>query len=330
MAGVFWIGQDGKTYMKGAETGDTQEWRAPFKTPQMLGYTQIDDPVNPTQRQTGGSTAPTGGGTTASKPVLNQAAVDATGQALSSLDVERDTGYKNIDDSFSSLISKYDKEAARNEEDYNEQTESNTNSLTKNKQNALVAAAQGRRGLRGTLASLGALSGDGGVLADRAVTTAANQDIGEAADTFAGNAQTLDKAVGRFRDEDKDRRAEAETTKMNQRTSLEGQIASKKQNFFQKLAELYGGAEMTTEANNNLREAGNLNNEIASKTRVAATAFTPKSAAFTPGDLENYLAGAGDMTVDVAAGGTGGENPNSILAGRGRRKRDEELVGATA
>lgn len=265
------------------------------------------------------------------KPQLNQAAVDATYKAVDSLGVEQDTGYRNIDDSFGSLLSRYNKEAAQNEGDYTEQTETNTNNLTRNKQNALVAAAQGRRGLRGTLASLGALSGDGGVLADRAVTTSANQDIGEAADTFATNAQGLDKAIDRFRDEDKDRRAEAETTRVNQRTALEGSIASKRQNYFQKLAEIFGQADRTGEANDFLGKAGSLNNEIASKSRVASTAFAPRSAAFTPGDLESYLAGAGDMTVDVAEGGMGGQaNPTSILAGRGRKKEERELATATA
>lgn len=265
------------------------------------------------------------------KPQLNQAAVDATNQALSSLDVERDTGYRNIDDSFSSLIGKYTKEAERNEGDYKEQTENNTNDLQKNKQNALLAAAQGRRGLRGTLAAIGALSGDGAILADRAVTRGANEDIGEAADTFATNATGLDKAITRFRDEDKDRRAEAETTRTNQRTALEGSIASKRQNYFQKLAEIFGQADRTAEANANLSAAGNLNNEIASKTRVAATPFTGKAAAYTPDALESYLAGAGDMTVDVAEGGNGGFAPgqSSLLAGR-RKKEEKELAGATA
>lgn len=264
------------------------------------------------------------------KPQLNQAAVDATYKAVDSLGVEQDTGYRNIDDSYNSLVSRYNKEAGQNEADFQEQTESNTNSLTKNKQNALVAAAQGRRGLRGTLSALGALSGDGGVLADRAVTTAANQDIGEAADTFAGNAQTLDKSIKKARDDDADRRAEAETTRTNQRTALEGSIASKRQNYFQKLAEIFGQADQTGAANDWLGKAGGLNNEIASKSRVVSTAFAPRAAAFTPGDLESYLAGAGDMTVDVDAGGMGADaNPSSIVAGR-RKKEERELVPATA
>lgn len=329
MAGVYWIGQDGKTYMKGTEFDGVTEWFAPLKSPQQMGYTQIDDPVNPTGQVQGATTSAPSGGTPG--PQLNQAAIDATQQAINSLDTERDTGYRNIDDSFDSLMGRYKKEAARNEADYTDQTETNTNNLTKNKQNALLAAAQGRRGLRGTLAALGALSGDGSVLADRAVTQGANQDIGEAADTFAGNAQTLDKAIGRFREEDEVRRDEAKTARTNQRTELEGKLAAKRQNFFQKIAELYGGADRTAEANEWLGKAGALNDEIARKTRVASTPFSARTAAFTPGELETYLAGAGDMTVDVTAGGTGGDsNPTSILAGRGRRKREEELAGATA
>lgn len=326
--GVYWVGQNGKTYMKAEGMDGVQEWFAPLKSPEQMGLTRIDDPVNPTGQVQGASTsAPSG----SAGPKLNQAAVDATNQAISSLDVERDTGYRNIDDSFGSLMSRYAKEAEQNEGDYTEQTENNTNDLQKNKQNALVSAAQGRRGLRGTLSALGALSGDGAVLADRAVTQGANQDIGEAGDAFATNARTLDKAITKFRDEDKDRRAEAKTTRTNQRTALEGSIASKRQNFFQKLAELYGGGGREADANAMLQQAGGLNNEIASKTRVAATAFNPRSAAFTPGDLESYLAGAGDMTVDVTAGGAGGsDNATSILAGRGRKKRDEEMALATA
>jgi len=266
-----------------------------------------------------------GTGTSTTTPTLNQAAVDATNKAIDSLGVEQDTGYRNIDDSFSSLMSKYNKESAANEADYTEQGETNTNNLQKNKQNALVAAAQGRRGLRGTLASIGALSGDGGVLADRAVTTSANQDIGEAADTYATNARNLNKSINNFRDEDKDRQAEANTTRGNQRTALEGSIASKRQNYFQKLAEIFGQADQTGKANDFLRKAGDLNNEIASKSRVTSTAFAPRSAAFTPKSLESYLAGAGDMTVDVADGGAGGQSSvTSLLAGSNRKKEKRE------
>lgn len=260
--------------------------------------------------------------------VLNQSAINATQKAIDSLGTEREVGYKNIDDSYNSLIGKYDREKTRNEGEYTDQSNTNSTNLQKNKQNALLAAAQGRRGLRGTLSAIGALTGDGGALADRAVTTSANQDIGQAADTFATNAQGLDKAIDRFREEDEDRRREAGTTRKNQRTKLEGEIEAKRQDYFQKMAEIYGAADRTGEANSWLDKAGGLNNTIAKKTRVASTSFSPRSAAFTPGDLEGYLAGAGDMTVDVAQGGGGGQMGagQSILAGRGRRRDEEEAI----
>lgn len=340
---VYWIGQDGNAYYKG-DDGKVANYGKPdggSSDSQIRFYKEgygnlsrdakrIADPMAGQGQVQGASTTAAAPTQTKQAPQLNQAAVDATVKAEQSLGVEQDTGYRNIDDSFNSLLSRYNKEAERNEGDYTEGVETNTSNLQKNKQNALVAAAQGRRGLRGTLSALGALSGDGGVLADRAVTTSANQDIGEAADTFATNAQGLDKAIKNFRDEDKDRRSEAETTRTNQRTALEGSIASKRQNYFQKLAEIFGQADQTGAANDWLGKAGGLNNEIASKSRVVSTAFAPRAAAFTPGDLESYLAGAGDMTVDVDAGGMGADaNPSSIVAGR-RKKEERELVPATA
>lgn len=300
------------------------------ENPDANGEARPSEPVytGPTQAEIAAANAARA---EAQKRARTEAAIGNTKKAVGSLDTELDTGYGNIDDSYESLVSKYKKEATRNEGDYREQSDANSIDLQKNKQNALLAAAQGRRGLRGALSAIGALSGDGSFLADRAVTTSANQDIGEAADTFAGNAQSLDKAIKNFRDEDEDRRREAKTTRENQRTALEGRVAEKRQNFFQKLAELYGEIDDNGNAESYLNKAGDLNDVIAKKTRVNATAFAPRSAAFTPGDLESYLAGAGDMTVDVAAGGTPGAGPNTILAGRGRRRKDEEAAAlATA
>lgn len=325
--GVYWTGADGKIYMKADTLTGVQQWRAPLLSPQQMGLTEIADPL----------AAPTptpvtnANGTGAAPKVVNQAAVGATQQAIDSLGTEQATGNQNIDDSFNALISGYNKDVSRNEGDYTDNTVTNNTNLEKNKQNALVAAAQGRRGLRSTLASIGALSGDGSVLADNAVTAEANKDIGGATDTAATNALALDKAIGKFREDDKQRRDEAQTTKTNQRTALEGSIASKKQSFYQKMADLYSSGGADAQANDYLGRAGALNNEIASKTAVAATPFSAKTAAFTPGTLESYLAGAGDMTVQVADGGSGqstllaGGNPNDP----NKKKKDRTDAVAT-
>lgn len=331
---VYWIGANGNAYVKGddgsvkdygkADAGSDDSQVRIYRE----GYGNLSIPANriadPNPPKQTTPTGTGGGGTDPNKKVLNQAAIDNTQKALASLDDELNIGYGNIDQSYGSLVGKYDQERGRTRQDYEEEGVTNTQNLQRNKQNALVSGAQGLRGLRGVLGSIGALSGDGSVLANRAVTSEVNQDIGGAVDTAGENAKTLDKAWTRFDEEDQDRRREAETTRTNQRTALEGSIASKRQNFFQKLAELYGEVGDIGNATNWLNRAGDLNPVIAQKSRVASTPFTERAAAFTPGELESYLAGATDMTVDVRQGGeAGAPGPNSLLAGGRREKEDE-------
>jgi len=259
----------------------------------------------------------------AAKTAANASARDNTQKAINSLDTELAVGNQNIDAETGAVRSRYDREAQQNESDYNEQTVNNNQNLLKNKQNGLQAGAQGIRGLRSTLASIGALGGTGLTLANRAVTNSVNQDLGEASETAATNARTLDSAIGKFRDEDKDRRAELETTARNNRTALEGRVESKRQGFLQKMAELFSEIGDTGNATSFLNRAGDLNNTIAQKTAVAQAPVTARSAAFTPGTLADYLAGTGDMTVTTEAGdATGlGTSPSAILAGRKDKER---------
>lgn len=330
---AWWVGQNGKIYaniagvgvreiggqvnddggatiMSYADTGMPSDYLTADK--------RIADPVNPPK-----TTVTAGTGATA--PVLNQGAVNATNQALTSVDTEETIGKQNIGRQYDSLISEYDAEAGRANADFTEGNQNNTDNLAKNKQNALLAGAQGRRGLRGVLGSIGALFGDGTKLADRAVMESVNDDIGEAADTFAGNASTLTKAKTRFDEDDEKRRTQAKDARKNQETELEGRMLSKRQQFMKDMAKLYGDADMTAQANDWMGRAGGLNEAIAQRTAVQATPMTRGAAAFTPGALETYLAGAGDMTVQVANNGQGATGP-TLLAGR--KKKDEELVAA--
>lgn len=326
--GVYWIGQDGNIWYKSSYGVNNlgPENAQIISNLEVNQAERINDPMVSTtspQDSAASSTGGSGGSSGPSYDPLDAAAVENTQKAIDSLGTEQNVGYRNIEDSFNSLLGRYKQEAARNEEDYTGQSTTNSTNLQKNKQNALVAAAQGLRGLRGVLGSIGALSGTGRFLANRAVQQGANEDIGEAADTFAGNSQNLDRAIKRFREEDEDRRREAGTARTNQRTALEGSIANKRQDFYQKMAELFSAAGRTGEATTWLNRAGDLNDIIAQKSRVGATPFTARAAAFTPGELENYLAGAGDMTVDVRSGDSAA--PGTVLPGR-RRRRDESAL----
>lgn len=330
--GVYWIGKDGNVWVKGNQ-GTNAAGRADANTDnywQAKGYELINDPSaaasSPASASSGdGGASAKAAAAEAAKIAANTASRNAVQQGIDSLGTELNTGYGNIDNDYNSLLSKYDKETAKNQAQYDSSTVQNNENLQKGKQNALTGAAQGYRGLRSTLASLGALGGDGAKLAGRAASTAANQDIGAAADTFATNAQNLDTAWGDYQDEDADRRAEAATQRNNQRTALEGRIASKRQGYYNDMAGKWGDIGRGDDAAHWLRAAGDLNNEIASKTATAATPFSARSAAFTPGTLESYLAGAGDMTVETADGGIEGGSAPTVLAGR---KRDEKKTAA--
>lgn len=255
--------------------------------------------------------------------VLNQAAVDNTNKAITSLDTEKQVGYQNIEDDYNRVMGQYDLEKGQNRTDFDEGIVTNNRNLQKNRQNALVTAAQGLRGLRGVLSSIGALSGDGARLANTAVTTEANQDLGGAQEVAAANAMGLNRAWDRFGEEDEQRRADAQTSRTNSRTALEGSIAGKRQGLLQQLAELFGDVDNTTEAKKYLDQAGDLNAEIAQKSRVQASPITSKAAAFSPGELETYLAGAGDLSINVQNDAPNVGGSTAVLAGRDGGRDDE-------
>lgn len=333
---VYWVGRNGNVYYRsGDKVTDAgkliKDYGDGFDAQRLSAQSnKIPDPVKeeksapvvPSDTGSGGSAGPS--------KVLNQAAVSATQQAIDSLGIERDTGFRNIDEGYKSLIGKYDRERANTEEDYTEGTVTNTQNLQRNKQNALVASAQGLKGLRGVLASIGAIGGDGAKLANQAVTTATNQDIGGATEAYSTNAQSLGKAWERFGEEDEDRRREAATAKTNQRTALEGSVAAKRQQYYQKMAELYGDVDNVGAATDWLNKAGGLNREIASKTRVASTPYSAKAAAYSPGDLEDYLAGVNDMTVKVDEGGVTAGPSTGLIDGQEDREKRRKRVAAVA
>jgi len=344
MAGAtYWIGQDGNIYFGSGQEGapvqnygaadgsNGGQYRAEGNTlvdrfadyagqpGSITNATRIDDPALGGGQVLGQTTG--GGAQAAPAKVLNQAAVDNTNKAIGSLDTEQQVGYQNIEDDYGSVIGKYDLERGNNKADFDEGIITNNQNLEKNRQNSLVSAAQGLRGLRGVLGSIGALNGDGTRLANQAVTNEANTDLGGAQETAATNTQALNKSWDRFGEEDKQRRAEAQTSRGNSRTALEGSILGKRQGLLQKLAELFGEVDNTSEATNYLNQVGDLNEGIAQKSRVQSSPIVAKSAAFNPGEMDSYLAGAGDMTVGVQNGAVGGSAPK-VLAGR--NLQDEE------
>lgn len=305
---VYWLGADGNIWYKGNQ-GVQNVGRPWNNDPKYLsdgGFDsttgsyeaqRIADP-NPPPQTAPAPSNPNGGGRAATPKVDKSNDIALQNAALAAVDQQQGAGLSSIDTALSKLIGQYDTEAGTNEKNYTGQSDTNQNNLQKNKQTALVNAAQGRQGLFGTLSSLGALSGSGIDLANRAVQKGANDDLSGAADNFATNQNQLDTAIGSFRQEDKFRRENANTSAENARMNVRNEATKSRFGAYGNLANDYAAMGNEGEAKRYTGMASALYPEMA-KTTVPNANIAYSGAAFTPGSLADYLAGANDTTVSA-------------------------------
>lgn len=334
MAGsVYWVGADGNVYLKGANgvqnlgSSNGQNYNlgnGGFESntlKQSVQATRISDPNPPKTAPSNpnGSGSSSGGATTQDRS--NDIALQQAG--LGSVDSQTQAGIAAINAALGSLTGQYDTETAANEGNYHTQSDTNQNNLQKNKQSALVNAAQGRQGLYGTLASLGALNGSGVTLANQAVQRGANDDLSGAGDTYDTNQTGLDTAIGTFRQEDTKRRQDAQTATNDAITGVNNQAAKTKQTFLSNLANDYSAEGNAGQAKAFSDQAAALYPQIA-QSSVPSSNIGYEGAAFTPGSLGNYLAGSASTAV-TATPTQGGKNPglfaSTILTGDDTKKK---------
>lgn len=242
---------------------------------------------------------------------------------LASVDNQTNSGLAAVDKALGDITGQYDTEAAAGQTKYNTSSDQNQNNLQKNKETALVNAAQGRRGLFGTLASLGALNGSGLTLANNAVQKGANDDLSGAADTYATNQNTLDSALSDFKQADKERRAAAATAAEDAKTNVRNTGLQTKQKFYTGLSADYAAEGDKGNAAKYSGLAGSLYPDIAS-TSIPSTNLAPTAAlTFTPGSLGNYLAGGNTQVTTGGAPnpGASGVNGLPVLSAGGTDKR---------
>lgn len=333
MAGqVYWLGADGNIYLKGAS--GVQNVGQPFNGASSLkdgGFdsrqisaqaTRIADP-NPPQQSAVVAPAPSNPNGSSAPAAL--AKVDKSNEinlataGLGAVDAQYNSGIASIDKALGSLTGQYDTETGRNEKSYTDNSNSNQNNLQKNKQTALVNAAQGRQGLFGTLSSLGALSGDGINLANRAVQKGANDDLSGAADNFSTNQSNLDTSIGTYRDEDKARRENASIAAENAKTNAANSAAKDRLGYYGQLVNAYSAMGDEGNAKTFTDKAAGLYPELA-KTAVPNSNIAYSGAAFTPGSLANYMAGA-DSTVVNATPTQGGVDIPGLVAAPTKKKQ---------
>lgn len=316
--GVYWIGQDGNTYMKASGLNGVVQWQAPLLSPTQAGLTQIADPT--VQAQTTAPSNPTGSSAAALPDKSNDIALNNAG--LASADAQQTSGLSAIDKALGGLIGQYDTEKATNEGNYGTQSDTNRNNLETNKETALVNATQGRRGLFGTLASLGALNGSGIDLANQAVQKGANADLTGAEGNYAGNQTNLDTAIGTFRQQDAQRRQDANSAATNAKAKVQHDTAVTKQGILTNLASDYAAEGDKNSASKYTQMASDLYPEVANNSIPDTTSLTAENAAFTPGSLANYLSnGSTTVTATPAAGTGGASNLPGLLAANSDQKK---------
>jgi hypothetical protein len=184
------------------------------------------------------------------------------------------------------------------------------------KQTALVNAAQGRHGLLGTLASIGALSGDSIELANEAVQNGANTDLHGVSTTFGNNQSGLDTAIGTYRRENDARVNNADTEAENSRKSETAKGATTKQSFLKALADDYTAEGKPDEAKTFSDQISALYPTIASN-NVTSGSLTPQTAAYTAPSLSTYLGANNTAVQSTPAAGAPGSLPGlSALSGK--------------
>lgn len=336
-AGVYWRGSDGNIYTRNNlgqinKSGSGAGVLAPGD--QTFGGLRFREIANPSPSQPAASSqapAPSnpnggggGGGSAGPQRADRSNSIAMNMAGLGAVDRQTAAGLAAIDRAFRQLTGQYDEETAANEKMYGTQSDTNQVNLQKNKQAGLANAAQGRRGLFGVLSSLGALNGSGIDLANDAVKKGANADLSEASDTFGENQSMLDTAIGTFRREDKTRRENANSSADNARTNVRGDAAKTRMNLYTSLANDFSQQLDEGNARKYTDLAASLYPEIArSNVPNANIAYT--GAAFTPGSLQNYIAGADSTQVTTTPNTPGAPGVPGLVA-RPNKKKQTQLV----
>lgn len=278
MAGVYWVGQDGNTYMKGDgfNGGQVTKWSVPFQSPQNLGYTQIEDPVNPRGDVEGATTtAPSGGGTVA--PKLNQAAVDNTQRTIDEIPGLLRAALESEGTRYQNAISGFDTQEGQQRKTYDASTTTNQQNYDANFMDSIRAGIHGLGGLMQILRGTGASGGTADDQVRDVVGGITANDIRGGADTQRENQGQLDSSLSTFLTDLGLKRKQNEDTRENNERAIRRDSNSQLQDLYSKMAGYYGDADMTGQRDTFMSRAGDLTPRIAadSRTQVSRYDTTP-------------------------------------------------------
>lgn len=320
MAGVYWVGQDGNTYMKGDATGDTQKWIAPLQTPQMLGYQLIDDPVNPTRTT---SPAPTGGAVSTPK-VLNQAAINNTQMTIDQLPALLQAALEAEGQRYQNAIGGFTAQEQAQRGTYDKSTETNQLNYDSNFMDSIRAGVKGLGGLfnilRGTGAAGGSVEGD----VRDVVGEVTSKDIRTGADTRDENQGALDASLSTFLTDLGLKRRQNEDVRVNNERAIRRDNLTQMQDLFGKMAGFYGDADRVAERDQFMTRAGSLTPEIAANSRTQVSNYDSTPVMVKAPELTAFAAPSQPNAIAAPSNGQVGSGIFAISD----RRRDRQPVAA--
>jgi hypothetical protein len=319
---VYWVGQDGNVYLKGAD-GTVKNVGSPINLQDngadtsglSFEATRINDPnpinnPDPTLRATSDSSGTTYKDTTAAR--------NATQVSIDSLGTIMNNALTGADGEYNSVMDAYNTEDAANKARYEGDVQKNEINRDESTQASLLGAARGSRGLYATLASLGALNGTGRTLANRAVATEANADLGAGQKSFETNVSNLFDARSILSKQEEQRRKDAEKIRADAKQNAEYDYYKGNQDLSKEMAGLWTDAGNTGEAGNWLNRSSTYTPEMAKRTKVNVGQYAKTPLEYGAPALDKYLGGMNNMAVNVAGG-----NPINGAIYTSTKKRDE-------
>lgn len=230
---------------------------------------------------------------------------------LGAVDQQQQTGLNSVDSNYNSVMGLYGADETNAANSYGKESDANQGDLQGNKQTAMQNAVQGRQGLFGTLASLGALNGDGINLANNAVAAGANTDLTNAADTFATNQNGLDSGYNAFKAQDQQRKSAADQAKANDEMRVKADADKSRQGYLTALSNDYQAEGNSAQGQSYAQQAAALMPSIANE-NVPTVDLGYSGSAFTAPTLSSYVGKANNTTVQSTPAAAGGNNPLSV------------------
>lgn len=288
----------------------------------ILNGTSIPDPDSLLNQSTSQQQAATTNAAAAAAAAKEQQA-NPLRQALAGLDTTLSNRLSQNQGEYDKVLQQYNEMDAQDAAAHAKQVGDNEAALTGQRQSQMLQGARLGNNLQSVLASMGALNGTGGFLANQAVQGIVNSGLGGAKEAFDTNAGNINTAYEQAEREQRQRRDDASTLLANKNSNTRADVMTNRQNILNQLGNLFGAG--TAKGADYLGQAGALYGDIANTTRPNVGSYQKSSSLYSPSALQSYLDGIGNTSIQSQSGAASQTPINSPLFAQNDKRRQEQL-----